>query len=64
MKAILILINFAFSFIGLCIDIQSSSIIVPLIGAAWFCASCYILYRADKSGTMDKIKDKLNFDNL
>lgn len=64
MKATLTLINFALSFLGLCVDTQNGSIIIPLLGWAWFCTSCYILYRADKSGTMDKVKEKFDFDNL
>lgn len=64
MKATLIIINFALSFIGLCIDTSTGSIIPPLIGVAWFCSSCYILYRADKSGTMDRLKDIMKIDDL
>lgn len=64
MKSILILINFVLSFLGLCIDTSTGSILPPIIGLVWFCLSCYILIRADKAGTMDKLKEKLNYDNL
>ncbi|GEM_PF-3022352 len=55
MKAIIILINFALSIIGLCLGI---------IGAIWFIVSCYILIRADRSELMDKLNEKLGINDL
>jgi len=55
MKAIIILINFAISFIGLCLG---------FIGIAWFLTSCAILIRADRRGAMDDLNKKLGLDKL
>ncbi|MDD2636795.1 MAG: hypothetical protein PHW82_14985 [Bacteroidales bacterium] len=64
MKATLIIINFALSFLGLCIDWNNGTVIIPLLGLAWFCTSCYLLYRADKTGTMDRVKEIMKIDDL
>ena len=64
MKAFCTLLNFALSFIGLCIDWNNGTIIIPLLGLAWFGTSCYLLYSADKSGTMDRVKEIMKIDEL
>lgn len=63
MKSILILINFALAFIGLCVS-SSTYILIPIIMLAWFFWACYILHRAHKSGTMDKLFELLNIEDL
>ncbi len=55
MKANLILTNFVLSIIGLSAGI---------IALPWFFIACALLIRADKNGTMDKVKKQLGFDNL
>ncbi len=55
MKAIIILANFALSFIGLCLG---------FVGLIWFLASCAILIRADKAGAMDKVNNFLKINDL
>lgn len=55
MKAIVILVNFALSIIGL---------MLGLLGIVWFCASCVILIRADRTGTMNNLNKKLKINDL
>lgn len=64
MKAFLILLNFSMSFIGLCIKATNGSIIVPIIGAAWFFSACYILTRAHRNGTMDRVNEIMKLNEL
>ncbi len=64
MKAILILTNFALSFIGLCIDPHSAPFYAPIIGVAWFMSACYLLQRAHKNGTMDRVNEIMKINEL
>lgn len=63
-KAILILLNFALSLVGLCVDPAHGPIWASIAGYLWFAGSCTLLIRADKKGTMDNLKKQLGFDEL
>ncbi|HBG41157.1 MAG TPA: hypothetical protein DDW85_07055 [Porphyromonadaceae bacterium] len=64
MKAKLILINFALSFIGLSIDTENSPLWAGFLAIAWFLISGTILIRADRHGTMDNLKRKFKINDL
>lgn len=64
LKAVLILLNFALSFVGLCVDTAHGPIWTSIVGLAWFGGSCALLIRADKKGTMDNLKQLMGFDEL
>lgn len=57
MKACVILINWAFSFMGLCIDTEYSPMWAVLIGFTWFALSCLLVIHADGRGWLDKFKN-------
>lgn len=63
-KAILILLNFALSLVGLCVDPAHGPIWASIAGPVWFAGSCVLLIRADKAGTMDKINKQFKIDDL
>jgi hypothetical protein len=64
MKAKLILINWALSFMGLCIDTEASPFWVVLLCFGWFAGSCFLLKYADKRGWMDKIVKRYKLDEV
>lgn len=55
MKAIIIFANFVLSIIGLS---------AGLVALPWFFIACLLLIRADKKGTMDRLKQRMGFDEL
>ncbi|MDR0864997.1 MAG: hypothetical protein LBO74_08705 [Candidatus Symbiothrix sp.] len=62
MRAYLILINWALSFMGLCIDTEQSPIWAVLLMVAWFFGSTILLIYADKRGWMDDIVKRFKLD--
>lgn len=62
MKAYFILFNWMLSFIGLSIDTEHSPLWASIAGITWFVVSSAILLRADKKGTMDKVKKHLKIE--
>ena len=59
MKAKLILINWALSFMGLCVDTEKSPLWAVLVMFSWFAVSSLLLIYADKHGWMDNIRKHL-----
>jgi hypothetical protein len=64
MKAKLILINWALSFMGLCIDTERSPLWAVLLMVAWFAGSSLLLKYADKKGWMNEIVKRYKIDEL
>ena len=60
MKAKLILINWALSFIGLSIDTEHSLLWAVLTVAAWFLGSTLLFKYASERGWLDDIQKRLN----
>ena len=65
MKAILILINWALSFLAiLCLDMDHSSMWIVLFICGWFCGSSVLMNYAEKHGWMEKIEKRFKLDEL
>jgi hypothetical protein len=58
MKAILILVNWGFSFFALCIDTERSPIWAVWLTLAWFAFSTFLVVLGDRKGLFDRIKNK------
>lgn len=64
MKSNIILINWIFSFIALCIDTEKSSLLAVMIIFTWFLVSTIFFIRAQKRGMFRKIEKKFRIDEL
>jgi hypothetical protein len=59
MRAYLIGLNWAMSFIGLCVDMDRSAMWAVFAGFLWFVGSSLLLIHADRKGWMNELKNKL-----
>ena len=64
MKAKLILVNWALSFIGLSIDTEHSPLWAVLMMFAWFACSTLLMKYADKKGWLDDIYKRFKMNEL
>ena len=64
MKAKLILINWALSFMGLYIDMERSPLWAVMVAVSWFVGSTLLLKYADKRGWMDCIIKRYKLNEL
>jgi hypothetical protein len=60
MKAKMILVNWALSFIGLCVDTELTPLWIVMALVAWFIASSGLVLYGDRRGWLDKFfKDNI-----
>ena len=64
MKAKLILINWALSFMGLYIDMEHSPLWAVMVMVAWFVAASLLLKYADKKGWLNDFNKRFKLDEL
>lgn len=64
MKAIIILVNWTLSFVGLSVDTETTPLWIVMLLLGWFIGSSLILNYANRRGWMDKIIKYLKIDEL
>jgi len=57
-RALLIGVNWALSFFGLCVDADHSAWWAVLLGFGWFAGASLLLHYADRKGWMNELKTK------
>ena len=62
MRAVLIMVNWLASFMGLCVDTERTALWICLVLYGWFLGATMMLNYADRRGWMDELMKRFEMD--